>query len=54
MRLDASGGVIGRREGGEVPVVVRDLPLLDAILSEWRETIGADYVGYPQPCLPRA
>ncbi len=29
-----------------MPTVVRDLPLLDAILSEWRETIGADYVGY--------
>jgi len=29
-----------------MPTVVRDLPLLDAILSEWRETIGADYAGY--------
>jgi hypothetical protein len=29
-----------------MPIVVRDLPLLDAILSEWRETIGTDYPGY--------
>lgn len=29
-----------------MPTVVRDLPLLEAILSEWRETIGDDYAGY--------
>ena len=29
-----------------MPTVVTDLPLLDAILSEWREMIGGDYAGY--------
>jgi len=29
-----------------MPTVVTDLPLLDAILWEWREAVGADYAGY--------
>jgi hypothetical protein len=29
-----------------MPTVVRDMPFLDAILSEWRGTIDADYRGY--------
>ena len=29
-----------------MPKVIQELPLLDAILSEWRGMIGADYPGY--------
>nr|WP_299910025.1 hypothetical protein [Sphingomonas bacterium] len=29
-----------------MPMVIRELPLVDGILSRWRDRIGADYPGY--------